>query len=152
MKARLTDEAVNQRLPSCPAGARGGRQRCRRTRQRDALCGLGNDVLCSHRGAPLGPTVELRGFGTKQCDELSVIHGLAFGVPLLLGIRSRRTAELCAKTAKGSRLRIRWCHRHTHEDVVGFRPDVVEAAFVLDNVPDSRKVVERPFLVGPTPA
>ena len=35
-----------------------------------------------------------------------------------------------------------------HEDVVGFRPEVVEAAFVLDNVPDSRKVVERPFLVG----
>ena len=90
-----------------------------------------------------------RGFGTKQCDELSATHGLAFGLPLLLGIRSRRTAELCAKTAKGSRLRIRWCHRHTHEDVVGFRPDVVEAAFVLDNVPDSRKVVERPFLVGP---
>jgi hypothetical protein len=36
----------------------------------------------------------------------------------------------------------------THEGAVGFRPDVVEAAFVLDNVPDSRKVVERPFLVG----
>jgi hypothetical protein len=48
-------------------------------------------------GAPLGPTVELRGFGAKQCDELSVTHGLVFGVPPLRGIRSRRTAELCAK-------------------------------------------------------
>jgi hypothetical protein len=37
----------------------------------------------------------------------------------------------------------------TREDVVGFRPDVVEADFVLDSVPDSRKVLERLFLVGP---
>ena len=37
----------------------------------------------SHRSAPLGPPVELQGFGVKQCDELSVTHGLAFGVPLL---------------------------------------------------------------------
>ena len=94
------------------------------------------------------PDSWLRGFGTKQYDELSATHGLAFGVPLLRGIRSRRTAELCAKTARGSRLRIRGV-MDRHEDVVGFRPEVVEAAFVLDNVPDSRKVVERPFLVGP---
>jgi hypothetical protein len=71
-----------------------------------------------------------------------VTHGLAFGVPLLRGIRSRRTAELCAKICISESAGV------THEDVVGFRPDVVEAAFVLDIVPDSRKVVERPFLVG----
>jgi hypothetical protein len=91
MKAKLIDEAHKSAL------AKGGRQRCRLTRQRDALCSLGKAVLCSHRGAPLDPTVELRGFGAKQCDELSVTHGLAFGMPLLRGIRSRRTAELCAK-------------------------------------------------------
>jgi hypothetical protein len=52
---------------------------------------------CSHRGAPLGHTVELRGLGAKQCDEPSVTHGLAFDVPLLRGIRSRRTTQLRAK-------------------------------------------------------
>jgi hypothetical protein len=36
-------------------------------------------------------------FGAKQCDEPSVTHGLAFDVPLLRGIRSRRTTQLCAK-------------------------------------------------------
>jgi hypothetical protein len=37
----------------------------------------------SYCGAPFGPTVELRDFGATQCDELSLTHGLAFGVPLL---------------------------------------------------------------------
>ena len=36
----------------------------------------------------------------------------------------------------------------THEDAVGFRRDVVGATFILENVPDSRKLVERLFLVG----
>jgi hypothetical protein len=104
MKAKLTDEASKSALAKLSGW-------------NDVA---GNDVASrvirmsfSHRSAPLGPTVELQGFGVKQCDELSVTHGLAFGVPLLRGIRSRRTAELCTKTARGSGLRTRWCHGHT---------------------------------------
>jgi CheY-like chemotaxis protein len=97
MKAKLTDEAHKSALAKLSGWSVVARQRCRLRRQLDALCGLGKDVLCSHRGALLGSTVELRGLGAKQCDELSVTHGLAFGVPLLRGIRSRRTAGLSTK-------------------------------------------------------
>ena len=86
MKAKLTDEASKSALAKLSGWS-------------DVA---GDDVASrvirmsfSHRSAPLGPTVELQGFGVKQCVELSVT--LAFGVPLLRGIRSRRTAELCAK-------------------------------------------------------
>jgi hypothetical protein len=83
MKAKLTDEAHKSALAKLSGWSEVGRQRCRLARQRDALCSLGNDVLCSYCGAPFGPTVELRDFGATQCDELSVTYGLAFGVPLL---------------------------------------------------------------------
>jgi hypothetical protein len=104
MKAKLTDEASKSVLAKLSGWS-------------DVA---GNDVASrvirmsfSHRCAPLGPTVELRSFGVKQCDELRVTHGLAFGVPLPRGIRSRRTAELCAKICTRKPAPNPLVHRHT---------------------------------------